>query len=86
MEGLEVAGHRQAYQVLLPANHLIVNCVLLILDFNFMPLEVTVCFFDNLPQTKCKVTFSDPAFYALSHSSKHFLHHGSSNNRLFQRF
>ena len=35
MEGLEVAGHRQAYQVLLPANHLIVNCVLLTLDINF---------------------------------------------------
>ena len=29
---------------------------------------------------------SDPPFYALSHSSKHFLPHGSSNNRLFQRF
>ena len=29
---------------------------------------------------------SDPTFYALSHGSKHFLLHGSSNNRLFQRF
>ena len=29
---------------------------------------------------------SDPAFYALSHGSKHFVFHGSSNNRLFQRF
>ena len=29
---------------------------------------------------------SDPAFYALSHGSKHFLLHGSSNNHLFQRF
>ena len=27
---------------------------------------------------------SDPAFYALSHGSKHFVLHGSSNNRLFQ--
>ena len=42
MEGLEVAGHRQAYQVLLPANHFMVNCVLLILDFNFMPSEVVL--------------------------------------------
>ena len=35
MEGLEVAGHRQAYQVMLPANHFIMNCVLLTLDINF---------------------------------------------------
>ena len=29
---------------------------------------------------------SDPAFYALSHGSKHFVLHGSSNNRLHQGF
>ena len=50
---------------------------------------ITVCFFDKLPKQNARsllTPVSDPAFYALSHGSKHFLLHGSSNNRLFQRF
>ena len=46
-------------------------------------------FFDKLPKQNARsllTPVSDPAFYALPHGSKHFLLHGSSNNRLFQRF
>ena len=43
----------------------------------------------NCPKQNARsllTSVSDPAFYALSHGSKHFLLHGSFNNRLFQRF
>ena len=49
-----------------------------------------VCFFsiNGLKQNARSLLtpVSDPAFYALSHGSKHFLLHGSSKNHLFQRF
>ena len=47
------------------------------------------CFLINCPKQNARsllTPVSDPAFYALSHGSKHFLLHGSSNNHLFQRF
>ena len=53
------------------------------------PLSSLFVFSINGPEQNARsllTPVSDPAFYALSHGSKHFLLHGSSNNRLFQRF
>ena len=57
-----------------------------------VPITVTLTLFVfsiNGPKQNARsllTPVSDPTFYALSHGSKHFLLHGSSNNCLFQRF